>query len=480
MAYLNKFVDNNSDLNLLKSINKSGLVQVQRTVNGKYGTYTRMQWVKMSDMQASDRLVHTPAYSMKQSEADARNAIEENNSKAKLHTVKYRKGTVVEITVPDRKNSRQLRTVTGIVVSVGTTGNRSRQFSNVYEISGTSIQIKDSKGNVYSINSMNPKAQINKVSKAHAEKFLGRKIFPHEYFIKNNNESHSFTEEEVIQYYNTHVTDPHVSFDSFVRQTFLDSDGYCETMHVYKQQNGEYIPSRQKLHQSIIKNIVDSADTPAEGEKPVCFLFGGGSASGKSSVVNPIMKDTVADLGVNFARVDSDEIKKSIPEYQSFQEQNPDKAAYRVHNESSDIANAANDALIAAGKCFAFDGTMKNEAKYVDLIERLKAAGYTICIIGVDIPTQEAISRAEKRAKLENRSVPLGIIKGSHGGFADTFPKIKDLVDKYQLYDNSQAEGQPATLICDKSGVKNEELWQRFLKKGQDYVNSKGGHKHGK
>lgn len=478
MPSLNRFVDNHSDLNLVKSMNKSGLVQVQRTVNGKYGTYTRMQWVKASDVQSTDRVTNVPGYPMKQSEADERNRIEERNLEAKAHSVKYRKGTVVEIVVRDKK--KQTRKVTGVVVSALTTGNSSKQFTGVHETTGTSIQVEDSRGHVYSINSMHPKAQINKVSKSVAKRFLGHKIFPHEYFIKNGNDSHAFTEEEVIQYYNNHVTDTKVTFDTFVRQTFFESNGYNETMHTYKQPNGEYIPTRQKLHQQIIQELVDAAGTPAEGERPVCFLFGGGSASGKSSVVNPIMKDAVADLGVNFARVDSDEIKKSIPEYVAFQKQNADKAAFRVHNESSDIANAANDALIAAGKCFAFDGTMKSESKYVDLINKLKEAGYIISIIGVDIPTQEAIARSEKRAKETNRSVPVGIIKGSHGGFADTFPKIKDLVDEYQLYDNSQPEGQAATLICDKSGVKNEELWERFIKKGQDYVKSKGGHRHGK
>lgn len=42
---------------LLKAMNKAGLVQVQRTVNGKHGTFTRMQWVKSSDVKDSDKVV---------------------------------------------------------------------------------------------------------------------------------------------------------------------------------------------------------------------------------------------------------------------------------------------------------------------------------------------------------------------------------------------------------------------------------------
>ena len=73
---LNNFIQGNADEELMKSLykdtidsgkepseelvkamNKAGLVQVQRTVNGKHGTYTRMQWVKASDVKESDRVV---------------------------------------------------------------------------------------------------------------------------------------------------------------------------------------------------------------------------------------------------------------------------------------------------------------------------------------------------------------------------------------------------------------------------------------
>ena len=42
---------------LVKAMDKAGLVQVQRTVNGKHGTFTRMQWVKASDVKDSDKVV---------------------------------------------------------------------------------------------------------------------------------------------------------------------------------------------------------------------------------------------------------------------------------------------------------------------------------------------------------------------------------------------------------------------------------------
>lgn len=69
---MNQFIDGGSDVELLKSLagdgrydgdelskalNRSGLVQVQTQVQGKHGTYTRMQWKKASDVKSTDKVV---------------------------------------------------------------------------------------------------------------------------------------------------------------------------------------------------------------------------------------------------------------------------------------------------------------------------------------------------------------------------------------------------------------------------------------
>lgn len=289
---------------------------------------------------------------------------------------------------------------------------------------------------------------------------------------------------DVVERYHREA-DESTTFDEFIKNNYFLSDGSSQTHHVYKQKNGEYTPSRQELHSAIIETLVDSCDIPPKGEPPVCFLFGGGSASGKGSVVNPIMKQAAQSVGISIGRVDSDEIKKSLPEYEPMKAQNMNAAAFRVHEESSDIATMATNTLIEQGRCFAFDGTMKNPVKYTNLINQLHDNGYKVVVIGVDIPTEEAIKRSDARAADPNgdsfgRKVPHSIIKGSHGGFATTFPMIKDLVDEYQLYDNSQPMGEFPTLICDSSGIHNEELWNSFVKKGKDYQKSKKESKHAK
>lgn len=358
---------------LYKSLDKSKLVQVERSVRGKTGYYTRKQWVRASDVKSTD-IVLNSAKDLSQ----------------KQHSAQKEKKTSI---------------------------------SKLY------IPFQD---------------------------------------CSDSSEARAFTHQDVIEYYKAQKKAKKTSdnFHDFKLKNYFISDGYNETQEVYKKPNGEYTKSRQKLHDKIIKSILDEASSPKPGEKPVCFLFGGGSASGKSSVAKKAVKPVLEELDIKVGTVDSDDIKELIPEYKKFKKQHPETGALRVHNESSDIANTAIDTLIKGGKNFIFDGTMKNFSKYEKLIKDLKKNGYEVRIISADIPVKDAIQRSDTRAKSTGRKVPHSIIEGSHRGFASTFPKLLSLVDGYTLYDNSQPEGQPPTLICNETGIKNKNLWERFLEKG--------------
>lgn len=458
------FVDNNSDKMLLKSLkDKAGLVQVQRTVQGQHGSYTRRQWVKASDIQDSDKVISQVNKDPK--ELKGRNAHEDGNDKARLNSLRFRRGLVVSTTVDTQDGPKK---VTGEIIS--TKLNESdTDYKDIQKL-GLQVTIRNGHGQEFT-KIVNGKDDIKTLSKEAAEKKLGKKFFSKTYYLKTNPKV-SFTEKEIMESYRKNSVS-NKTFDDYIKEHCFVSDGYSTTDKGYRDEHGNYTKERQQLHNDIIKSYVDKADDPPKGEAPTCYLFGGGSASGKSSVVNPIMSKIAESLGVHFESVDSDAIKEKIPEYDAFKNQNTETAAFRVHDESSEVANMTVDELIKSGKCFAFDGTMKNEKKYNALIDKLKQNGYKIKIIGVDIPTEDALRRADARAAHTGRKVPHGIIKGAHGGFATTFPKIMDRVDDYFLYDNSQERGKPPTLIRSRDGVHDEKLWDRFVKKGEDYVASK-------
>lgn len=371
---LNKFVDYGTDVStamsvdpdnsdLIKSLHKEGLVQIQKEVRGKHGTYTRMQWVKPAE-------------------------------------------------------------AAPVVLS---------QFKRVRDNNGKTIEPK---------------------------------FFPVSDCSKSTTRSYSL--KEVMEHYNK--TGSKTTLQKFIKSNYFVSDGATATKDFYCR-NGEYSEERQKLHDSIVSKIVESSGKPKQGEKPLCILFGGGSASGKSTIRRLMVQPDLDENGIKMGTVDSDDIKSELPEYQEFQKQDVNSAAFRTHQESADIVDEAIDALVYHQRNFIYDGTMKNPYKYKRIIQNLKDAGYEVRVVGADIPLDEAIKRSEMRARKEGRNVPRSIIEGSHRGFSSAFSEIAELADDYELYDNS---GDFPVLIKDKSGVHDQGLWDRFVDKGKS---SNGGTK---
>ena len=254
----------------------------------------------------------------------------------------------------------------------------------------------------------------------------------------------------------------------FINKFYFDSDGKLSTKNAYRLQNGEYIPNRVKnVHDKIINEILNSADIPPIDKKPIAFLYGGGSASGKTTVINSQIKPLIEKTGLKFANIDVDEIGKQLPEFESFFKQNSINASSRTHMESVYIRDRTVNELIKRRKCFQLDGVMRKPQRYKDIITQLKKNGYEIHLVGITIPTSEAIKRAKLRA---DRNVEENILKQGHKSFANTWIELckESGVDSFCLYDNSQPFGKPPTLIMDKNGIYDGNLYKQFLEKGRE------------
>ena len=243
----------------------------------------------------------------------------------------------------------------------------------------------------------------------------------------------------------------------------LYKDPSTKTTDVHRVDFGVYTKERfNEVHRPVIDRMIKNSDTPPKGKKPVCFLYGGGSGSGKSTVVNNLVEPIIESTGLRFAKLDCDELKNDLPEYEFFKHQNINTAAARVHRESSDLCNECIDALIRRGKCFTFDGVMGNYKRYAKLVDKLKRHGYEVHIVATDVPVDVALQRASER----DRKIDEEVVRRGHHDFARSFPKIMTLpVDSFSLYDNSQPPGQPNRCIVNSDGVQDKELYHRFLNK---------------
>lgn len=227
---------------------------------------------------------------------------------------------------------------------------------------------------------------------------------------------------------------------------------------------------RQQFNDDIVASYV-AKSSRHDAEKPIAVFTGGGSGSGKSTILEKLVQ---SDSFYNkVAVVDSDDIKTKAyySDFLAYNAQDDGSAAARLHEESSNVAKRAVEAIQNAGNDYVKDGTLSNYEKVKAQILDAKSKGYETRIVHVTIPVEEAIERAQERGKRTGREVPLDKIIQTHKDSTQTFIRLLNdgIVDDVKLYDNT---GKLPKLIFDstkKPAVLDREKFTQFLNK-KDFV----------
>lgn len=229
-----------------------------------------------------------------------------------------------------------------------------------------------------------------------------------------------------------------------------------------------YTDERTRVQDAIIEKLFEGA-VPAEGT-PTAIFLAGGSASGKSTIEKGL--DTQG-----MVTIDSDAIKKMLPEYIDLMKIGGDArapAAMNVHEESSDIAARAYEMAKERGFSVVIDGTGNSgPGKFLSKLDDARDSGYDVDVVYVSAPTAVAQARAKKRAERDGRLVPPEVIASIHKGVSRAF-EGDILTSDYpvQVWDTG-AEGQPPALIYERARgaegrVKDQTLFSAFLAKAKE------------
>lgn len=227
---------------------------------------------------------------------------------------------------------------------------------------------------------------------------------------------------------------------------------------------------RKQMHESIRKGIVDIVQPVPEGEQPIAIMFGGGPASGKSSLLES--GDLV--LPGQIVKVDSDHIKSLLPDYDELiKDADPSlsqRAASFVHEESSFVSKQVLGSALGTRRHTLLDGTGNGS---LDSIERksrqMRAAGHKVVAQYVTVDTDEAVRRSNARAAKTGRFVPESVIRGTHEKVSAVMPQAitEGLFDEWNLWDTGKG-GKPVQVASGKGSsgtVHDREAWHSFLKK---------------
>lgn len=205
-------------------------------------------------------------------------------------------------------------------------------------------------------------------------------------------------------------------------------------------ETGEWTPERRALHERIIQGVMSEAgEAPEreEGETKQIWVTGGLPGAGKSTVLE--YREAFPEGTV---KIDSDKIKTMFPEYEGWN-------ASLLHEESSAIVQEIFRRSTEEGRDIVYDATLKTTTKAEDLVAGLQDMGYGVNVIYVDVPMAMAMDRAINRfATQGGRYVSPMYIATHDSKNVKTLATLRDSVNSWEHWDNSQPKGGEPTLLA--------------------------------
>jgi predicted ABC-type ATPase len=244
-----------------------------------------------------------------------------------------------------------------------------------------------------------------------------------------------------------------------------NSEG-VDTLERYRGADGKLTSERQRLHDAVDQKLRGSVPESQTGR--TYTLFGGGPASGKSS----ILRTGHVNIDYPAVRIDSDAIKGELPEYRELIKVRDTKASAYTHEESSHLAKRINAAAFKAGQDIVLDGT--GDGSFENLrrkTEQARENGYRINAEYATCSVETAVARNKARALKTGRLPPESMLRSVHESVSSVLPRAvtAGLFDNVRLWD-TEAGGEPVLVMSAKGKivtVHHEGLWETFKAKAK-------------
>lgn len=249
-------------------------------------------------------------------------------------------------------------------------------------------------------------------------------------------------------------------------QRRADPDRHGSTTEYWTDEAGVWDPERQQLHDNIVRKFIDEADL---GDPPEFQMMGGGPASGKSTMLEA--PDSPVLRGRKAVQIDTDEIKKLLPEYDDMVKAGNKEAAAFSHQESSYISKrilSEVDELRSVVLDGTGDGGWEAVAKKV---RQARARKQKVTANYATNDVELASKLSYERGLKTGRSVPDGVLRNIHADVTDTFfdSLEKGLFDDAFLMDTNIHHVPRSILSFTDDGfvIHDEALLKDFLAKSR-------------
>ena len=226
------------------------------------------------------------------------------------------------------------------------------------------------------------------------------------------------------------------------------------------KENGGMSPERVNYDEQQIKEEIKSqakALGQPKYEKKATFVLGL-PASGKSYITNKLKAKEGA------FEVDADLMKQRIPEFQK-----DVQMVSAVHEESSWMSKKMQDELISQGANMIIGkvGGDDNYGSILKMANKLKAQGYKVNVIAMDLDGDKALARNLKRFQdrklLNDPKKPARIVSASQTArtqrtYLNTLSKLYNtgIAENYAIYDADVNMGEEPKLVSKSKGYLEE------------------------
>ena len=231
----------------------------------------------------------------------------------------------------------------------------------------------------------------------------------------------------------------------------------------YFDHHTELAPDRKRLHQQIIGDILSRQ--PYSQNRRV-YMLGGGPANGKSSLI----KSGLLPHPENALKIDVDEIKLMLPEYQYMLTKRESLAAPIVHVESANIGHDLRSYALESGYDIVWDGIANESLEHrMEAALELKSYGHHCRVDYVTLDMALSLELAELRYQRTGRRVPESVIKEKNRSVAELVPQLikHQVFDELYLWDTN-IHNQPRLILSQKNGkleVADQALYNNFKMK---------------
>lgn len=310
--------------------------------------------------------------------------------------------------------------------------------------------------------------QFTQYLQDNAEKLKGLKNKP--YWMRDNEEAINSIFDNVTGNQNT-SQDPPQTVRSFNTKSGLDSNiaaaktDKVDSLQFYSdKKNNVLLPRRQALHDKIVDDFLEKGSTKTGYN----YMLGGATANGKSTLV----ESGFLPHPKGILKLDPDEIKGKLPEYNRMLTTKDSTAAAFVHEESSMLNKRIQREAISRKMDTLTDGIADGTfEKLAAKVEALKQNGQKVRIDYVTLDTDLSLQLAEARAVRTGRHVPRDYVLEMNKEIAILVPKLVDAktFDELYLWDTN-VNGNPRLILTQINGelkIHSQELYDRFLDKAK-------------